>query len=42
MDKLCREFKETLTKHSRSVPPYTLLDMVMGAPDDGLLRFVYL
>lgn len=34
MDKLCREFKETLTKHSRSIPPITLLDMV--ATDDDI------
>uniref|UniRef100_T1HCJ4 Exocyst complex component 7 n=1 Tax=Rhodnius prolixus TaxID=13249 RepID=T1HCJ4_RHOPR len=29
---LCREFKEILLKHSRSIPPITLLDMV--ATDD--------
>ncbi|KAK9502985.1 hypothetical protein O3M35_011654 [Rhynocoris fuscipes] len=32
VETLCREFKEILLKHSRSIPPITLLDMV--ATDD--------
>ncbi|XP_014248415.1 exocyst complex component 7 [Cimex lectularius] len=28
IDLLCREFRETLLKHSRSIPPITLIDLV--------------